>query len=130
MSNHLRTIITADAPHVRDQSLEAFCRDATLDGLLAECADLESFRRECDNLYQRVRALFFLYAIHRFYLPQKPGLPRTGRVPAEGHKRLLLRRFEEAVHLFLGAAKVSGPSDTLSSALAAAYHALAFQTLA
>ncbi len=72
--SHLRTIITAADPALRDQSLEAFCQGASLDELLAECTDLDRFRRECDNLYERVRALFFLYAIHRFYLPSKPGL--------------------------------------------------------
>ncbi len=30
---------------------------------------LDRFRRASDNLYERVRALFFLYAIHRFHLP-------------------------------------------------------------
>ena len=113
MSSHLRTIITADIPALRDQSLQAFCRGATLESLLTECADLDRFRRDCDNLYQRVRALFFLYALNRFYLPEMPGLARAGRVPAEGNKRLLLRRFEEAVHLFQTEVKASGPSDTL-----------------
>ena len=128
--SHLRTIITAADPALRDQSLEAFCQGASLDELLAECSDLDRFRRECDNLYERVRALFFLYAIHRFYLPSKPGLRREGLLPAEGYRRLLSRRFEEAVHLFLSEQHQHGPSDTLCSSLAAAYHALAFQTLA
>ena len=47
--------------------------------LLAACAELEAFRRRSDNLYERVRALFFLYAIHRFHLPGK--LPAA----ADGH---------------------------------------------
>ena len=42
---------------------------ATLAELLAECAELERFRRRSDNLYERVRACFFLYAIYRFHLP-------------------------------------------------------------
>jgi hypothetical protein len=130
MTTALRTIITAETSAIRDQSLEAYCQQATLDELLAACADLERFRHECDNLYQRVRALFFLYAIHRFYLPTKPELRREGLVPAEGHKRLLLRRFEEAVHIFHADMQARGPSDTICSALASAYHALAFQTLA
>jgi hypothetical protein len=130
MTTTLRAIITADDPSLRNRSLEAFCRQAGRDALLAECADLDQFRRDADNLYERVRALFFLYAIHRFYLPLKPGLPRAGLVPFAGHRRLLLRRFEEAIDLFLAEQKTRGPSDTLCSALAAAYHALAFQTLA
>src|SRR6516162_666891 len=130
MAGKLRAVITAGDPALRNQSLEAFCRPAGLEELLAECADLERFRRECTNLYERVRALFFLYAIHRFHLPTRPGLPPTGRVPFAGYERLLVRRFEEAINLFLAEQKAQGPSDTLSSALAEAYHQLAFQTLA
>jgi hypothetical protein len=126
----LRTLITAADPAARDEALDAACRGATLDELLAECDDLDRFRRGCDNLYQRVRALFFLFAVHRFHLPARPELPRAGRVPFAGHERLLRRRFDEAIHLFQGARRREGPSDALCSALAAAYHGLAFQTLA
>src|SRR5262249_22879875 len=115
----------------------ALCRGASPEALLAECADLDAFRRRSTNLYERVRALLFLYAIHRFHLPACPtlGLPgsgpaRSGRVPFAGHERLLLRRFVEAIDLFLAEQQARDPSDTLSSALAAAYRQLAFQTLA
>jgi hypothetical protein len=77
-----------------------------------------------------VRALFFLYAIHRFHLPRKEGMPTRGLVPFAGYEHLLNRRFEEAIHVFLKTLAVQGPSDAISSALAAAYHALGFQTLA
>jgi hypothetical protein len=130
MTGKLRAVITAGDPALRNRSLDAVCGPAGLEELLAECADLERFRREADNLYERVRALFFLYAVHRFHLPLKPGLAPTGRVPFAGYRRLLLRRFEEAVHLFLAEQRARGPSDALCSALAAAYHELAFQTLA
>ena len=40
------------------------------------------------------------------------------------------RRFAEAIEEFLAAQKAEGPSDPISSALAAAYQRLAFQTLA
>ena len=45
----------------RDVSLDALCQGVPLDALLAECRALDNFRRSCDNLYERVRALFFLY---------------------------------------------------------------------
>src|SRR5439155_7150355 len=48
----------------------------------------------------------------------------------EGHELLLIRRFEESINVFLSAQAQQGPSEALSSALAAAYHDLAFQTLA
>ncbi|MFB3903423.1 MAG: UTP--glucose-1-phosphate uridylyltransferase [Acidobacteriota bacterium] len=123
-------IITAFDPDIRDQSLDAFCRSASLDQLLAECAKLESFRKQSDNLYQRVRALFFLYAIHRFHLPGKLHCSRGTLVSFEGFSHLLKRRFEEAIQTFLEAQAVGGPSEGLSSALAAAYHDLGFQVLA
>jgi len=130
MIGKLRDLITSADPSVRDLPLEATCHQASLEDLLGECADLEAFRLGCDNLYQRVRALFFLYAIHRFYLPSKPELAREGLIPFEGQSLLLIRRFEEAIHLFLTAQKQQGPNHALSSALAVAYHDLAFQTLA
>ena len=69
MPSYLTEIITSADPALRDRSLDAFCREATLGELLAECAELDALRRRGDNLYERVRALFFLYAIHRFHLP-------------------------------------------------------------
>ena len=130
MPGDLTRIITANDPKVRDASLDAFCRDASIERLLAECDELERFRRQSDNLYERVRALFFLYAIHRFHLPGKDGYPSQGHVPFDGYNHLLSRRFEEAIDSFLGQLKGNGPGDPISSALAAAYHDLGFQTLA
>src|SRR5947209_4350586 len=126
----LRTLIVSPDPAVRNQALDPFCRAASLEQLLAECADLERFRHESTNLYERVRALFFLHAIYRFHLPTKPELAQAGRIPFDGFERLLVRRFDEAIHRFLAEQQQCGPSDALASALAAAYHQLAFQTLA
>jgi len=126
----LTKIITASDPATRNLSLDAFCRTASLADLLAECAALEHLRRDSDNLYERVRALFFLYAIHRFHLPLKAGVKTKGLIPFEGHTNLLKRRFEEAIEIFLKAQQADGPNDGISSALAAAYHRLGFQILA
>jgi len=130
MSSELVRIITATDPQVRDRSLASFCSAASLDALLVECAALEQFRRASDNLYERVRALFYLYAIHRFHIPTKPGHQRRGLIPYEGYTHLLQRRFEEAIESFLTVQAEEGPSDAISSALAEAYHKLGFQTLA
>ena len=130
MSGNLIKIILSDDPKIRDSSLDGFCRDASVETLLAECESLEQFRRASENLYERVRALFFLYAIHRFHLPSKPGYATKGNVPFEGYNHLLSRRFEEAIDAFLTEQNKNGPSDPISSALAAAYHDLGFQTLA
>ena len=130
MNSELVRIITATEPETRDRSLASLCRAASLDALLAECAALEAFRRRSDNLYERVRALFFLYAIHRFHIPTKPGHQQRGLIPYEGYTHLLQRRFEEAIESFLAVQAGEGPSDAISSALAEAYHKLGFQTLA
>jgi REP element-mobilizing transposase RayT len=128
--SRLTEIITASDPVVRNQSLDAVCRGASLEKLLTECSALDSFRRDSGNLYERVRALFFLYAIHRFHIPRIAGLNCRGLIPFHGYEHLLQRRFEEAIDEFLATQKREGPSDAISSALAAAYHRLAFQTLA
>jgi hypothetical protein len=130
MAGKLRSIITSEDPGVRDSSLEGFARDASAAQLLAECQDLDEFRRAEGNLYQRVRALFFLYAIHRFHLPAKLPASSRGAIPFEGYSQLLSRRFDEGIDVFLASQAADGPSDSISSALAAAYKDLAFQTLA
>ena len=128
-------IITSTDPAERNRSLDSACADLSVSDLLGQCEALDAFRRRSENLYERVRALFFLYAIHRFHLPR--ALAATGgasgcriRVPFHGYTHLLQRRFEEAIDHFLAVQKTGGPSDALSSALAVAYHRLAFQTLA
>src|SRR5688572_30695091 len=121
MAGALIRIITSADPAVRNQSLDAFCVPASLAELTQACAELDAFRRESENLYERVRALFFLYAIHRFYLPAKPGMKTRGLLPFKAYAHLLQRRFEEAIEIFLHAQEQEGPSDALSSGLAAAY---------
>ena len=127
--SRLTDIIRASAPELRDQALESVCAQAKLGELLAEANALDGFRRSSDNLYERVRALFFLYAIHRFYLPRQAGLNTRAYIPFHGYTNLLRRRFEEAIDIFL-AAQADAPSAAISSALAAGYRALGFQTLA
>jgi hypothetical protein len=90
----------------------------------------ESFRREAGNFYHRVRAIFFLEAIHRYFLPPHYAADTTGTIPYEGHELCLSRRFEEAIAVYLDHQRSQGASDALSSALASAYHGLAFKTLA
>ncbi len=127
--SELARIITSSDPAVRDRSLDAFCRGASTRELLAATVELEALRSSSDNLYHRVRALFFLYAIYRFYLPRTAGVAARGMIPFTGYTHLLNRRFEEAITIFR-TAQSAGPTDPLCSALAVAYHRLAFQTLA
>lgn len=128
--SRLTAVITSSDPEERNRSLDDLCRDASLEELMAECDALDRFRRRSDNLYERVRALFFLYAIHRFHVPLRPTAATHALISFAGYSHLLKRRFEEAIDLFLGAQAADGPSAAISSALAAGYHKLAFQTLA
>jgi len=136
-------LITSPEASVRNRPLEAWTASASLTELLDACSALDQFRRQAQNLYERVRSLFFLSALHRFHLPPKltrsvPGEPsreagpgaQVGLIPFAGFEHLLHRRFEEAIDCFLGELHTQGPSDGIASALAAAYHRLAFQTLA
>jgi hypothetical protein len=130
MSSRLIEIIKAAEASQRDQSLESACASMSLETLMREGDALDRFRRQSDNLYERVRALFFLYAIHRFQLPSKQDPQARGKVPFEGVEHLLNRRFDEAIEVFLHAQGAAGPNPAISSALAAAYQGLGIQTLA
>ncbi|TVR50479.1 MAG: UTP--glucose-1-phosphate uridylyltransferase [Puniceicoccaceae bacterium] len=130
MKSRLIEVIVADDPVVRNRPLEAVCSEFSTAGLLAEAAALEDWRRGAGSLYERVRGLFFLAAIYRYALPGRADYPARGRVPAEAHQFLYDRRFEEAIASLRRIEAVDGPNDAVGSALAAAYHALAFQTLA
>ncbi len=130
MNVRVTDIISAAEPGVRDLAIDLWCADRSTADLLAACTELEAYHRSETNLYRRVRALFFLSSIHRYHLPARADFPRTGRVPYPGFRHLLERRFEEAISQFQRAQIEQGPSETISSALAAAYQALAFQTLA
>src|SRR5437667_3313087 len=120
MASDLTSIITSADPAVRDRALDAFCREASPARLMAECEALDQFRRRSENLYERVRALFFLYAVHRFHLPQKLESGGAGaaasHIPFEGYTQLLSRRFEEAIDTFLESQRRTGPTDAISSA--------------
>ena len=81
MASPLLDIITSADPAIRNQSLDAVCARASAAELVAACGELDAFRRSSENLYERVRALFFLYAIHRFHLP--------GKIPAGDRKSVV-----------------------------------------
>ncbi|MGI9474287.1 MAG: UTP--glucose-1-phosphate uridylyltransferase, partial [Rubripirellula sp.] len=128
--SELIDIIVSDQDDVRNRSLESVCRDACLDQLLKHCHALDQFRRVEENLYHRVRALFFLSAIYRYHVPRRLAATQSGLVPFSGYEHLLARRFVEAIDGFIETQAESGASDGVSSALAEAYHQLGFQTLA
>ena len=109
---------------------EKLCRASDRPALERMAEDLEHYRRQAGNFYHRVRSIFFLEALHRYFLPPHYVQDASGTIPFAGHQHCLARRFEEAVAVFLTHQRTHGSSDALSSALAAAYHGLAFKTLA
>jgi UDP-N-acetylglucosamine pyrophosphorylase len=125
----LTELITSSNPQIRNTSLDVHCKKLSLKELLKECESLESFWRKNSNLYERVRALFFLYAIYRFHLPLK-GIKKKGLIPFEGYDHILNRRYIEAIDVFRDSVGKDGLNDGISSALAKTYQSLGFQTLA
>ena len=128
MSELVASIVSSDE-RIRNRSLDQLCGRARLGELLQECEALEDFRHRTESLYERVRALFFLSAVHRFHIPREvpAGKPL---IPVDAWLRTLNRRFEEAIGICVARQRLEGPNDGLSSLLAAAYKGLAFQTLA
>lgn len=123
-------IITSEVAEIKNKSLDSICKNASIEQLINECNDLDIFRRNNDNLYFKVRALFFLYAIHRFHLPYRDKVSHKSLISYEAYEHILKRRFEEAIDIFLDIQKKHGANEGISSGLAEAYHKLAFQILA
>ncbi|MEO5716178.1 MAG: hypothetical protein ABIT37_22045, partial [Luteolibacter sp.] len=87
----LLPLITSPDDAVRNQSLDAACAKLGIDALLSEAGELDAFRRQSENLYHRVRALLFLYSIHRFHLPARLAerAEKPGSIPFKGYENLL-----------------------------------------
>jgi hypothetical protein len=128
--NMLIDIITSTNPGLRNKSLESALSGKTINDLLMDCTELEKFRNSSANLYHKVRALFFLYAIHRFHILGSIKIGCEAITPYKAYEHILNRRFEEAIKILLEVQNKLGINEGLSSALADAYHKLAFQTLA
>ncbi len=128
--NPLIQLIVSEDDSIRNQSLDSVCACLDATTLVNHAIALDEFRRGSNNLYHRVRALFFISAIYRYYLPNVVDITNAGKIPYEGYQHLLNRRFVEAIDHFLDLQAKHGPSDGLCSALADAYHQLGFQTLA
>lgn len=122
--------ITAAEPAKRNRSFYEISQKLSTKELLAALRELDQFRKTTPSLYDKVRAILFLYAGFRFFLQESKDIPAVGRISYAGFEDLLARRFEHAISTFLGELDARGPSATLFSALADSYHHLSFQILA
>lgn len=128
--NDLIETITSEDDQIRNRSLDSLCGTASLRELQEIASSLDRFWRQSDNLYHRVRGLFFLSAIYRFFIPPHLTSTHCGRIDYVGYRHLLDRRFTEAIDTFLVEQGKQGPGEGIASGLAHAYRELAFQTLA
>jgi UDP-N-acetylglucosamine pyrophosphorylase len=129
MNVFIETITSTD-PEKRNRSFYELCRRFSSTELFTALQELDTFRKASSNLYDRVRALLFLYAGYRFFLMEAKNTPQTGKIPYEGFEDLMGRRFEQAIVCFLDTIHKQGPDAALFSGLAESYHHLSFQILA
>ncbi|MGV3504150.1 MAG: UTP--glucose-1-phosphate uridylyltransferase [Adhaeribacter sp.] len=129
MNIFIQTITSPD-PALRDRSFYALSRHLSSQDLYLSLRELEAFRKSTPNLYEKVRAILFLYAGYRFFLMEAQDIPAIGKIPYAGFEDLLQRRFEQAITTFLQEIDRHGPNASLYSGLAESYHHLSFQILA
>jgi hypothetical protein len=129
MNIFIQTITSPD-PALRNRSFFELSRHLTSQDLYLALRELDDFRKSTPNLYDKVRAILFLYAGYRFFLMEAQDIPAIGKIPYAGFEDLLGRRFEQAITTFLHDVDRHGPNATLYSGLADSYHHLSFQILA
>lgn len=129
MNVFIETITTSD-PEKRNRSFYGLARRFSSKELFTLLKELDTFRKQSNNLYEKVRAILFLFAGYRFFLMEAKDTPEKGKIPYEGFEDLLGRRFEQAIVCFLSAIEKNGPNGALYSGLAESYHHLSFQILA
>ncbi|MFC6998725.1 UTP--glucose-1-phosphate uridylyltransferase [Rufibacter roseus] len=129
MNIFIQTITSTD-PTQRDRSFYELSRSLSSKELYRALRELDDFRKATPNLYDKVRAILFLFAGYRFFLMEATDTPATGKIPYAGFEDLLARRFEQAIATFLKEIDATGPNAALFSGLAESYHHLSFQILA
>jgi hypothetical protein len=128
--NPLIETITSPDSRLRDRSIQDLLAGLSTSEVLGASDELETFRQDSRNLYERVRASIFLHAIYRYRLQDSADLPSGGVIPFEGYVDLMERRFEQAITAFRAALKRQGPNGSILSALAQVYERITYQTLA
>ena len=128
--NPLIETITSPEPLARDRSIQDLLLGLSTADVLRTCDELEAFRQDSRNLYERVRASMFLHSIYRYRLQDSTDLPSGGVIPFEGFVDLMERRFEQAIAAFRASLEQDGPNGSILSALAQVYERITYQTLA
>lgn len=128
MNIFIETIVSTD-PDKRNRSFFEMSRHLSAAQLQTALHELDNFRKATSSLYDKVRAILFLYAGFRFFLMENGATPSTGKIPYAGFSELLSRRFEQAIDTFFADMEKNGPNASLYSALAESYHHLSFQIL-
>ncbi|QCR23204.1 UTP--glucose-1-phosphate uridylyltransferase [Pontibacter sp. SGAir0037] len=129
MNIFIETITSTDTAK-RNRSFYEMSRGLSSRELLKALKELEDFRKTTSSLYDKVRAILFLFAGYRFFLMESKDTPSVGKIPYAGFEDLLGRRFEQAIATFLLELDKHGPNAALFSGIAEAYHHLSFQILA
>ncbi len=129
-SNPLILTITGADPAIRDRPIAALLEGRTTPEVLALAAELEAFRGDSKNLYERVRASIFLHWIYRYRVQDAPDIGSGGIIPFGGFTDLMERRFEQAIAAFRSAIAGDGLNGSVASALAQAYERITYQDLA
>src|SRR5919107_744991 len=93
--------ITASDPALRNRSFFDLSRHLSSQDLYLALRELDDFRKSTPNLYDKVRAILFLYAGFRFFLMENKETPGIGKISYAGFEDLLARRFEHAITTFL-----------------------------
>jgi hypothetical protein len=116
-SNPFIQTITSSEPAERDRPIQDLFEGLSTDDVYRSANELEIFRQDARNLYERVRASMFLHYLYRYRLQDSPDLPSGGVVPFDGFSDLMERRFEQAIASFRSSERAEGPNGTISSAL-------------
>src|SRR4029077_17102871 len=101
-------------PGIPDRWLWDLTSGSSTAELLILCEELEGFRRDSKNLYERVRASIFLHAVYPYRIQESGDIANTGLIPFAGFEDLLARRFEQAISSFRSAARRDGPNSALA----------------
>jgi len=125
----IETITHSDAA-IRNRSVRDLAARAAVAEKLEACEELERFRGNRPNLYERVRASLVLHAIYRYEIQDQPTIRESGLIPFGGFVDLMERHYERAIATFRDAMNRAGPNGAICSALAQAYEQVAFQNLA